>query len=127
MLALRTLYRFKPGRTFAQALAAVLLADGTGILDTQWQVKLSVSGMAGLVSLLQIWSEGGDLLAEDTRVTGSKPSDPEPVSDERLRSINLPADGVTRTVEFGPDGVRVAPGDQPATGWVDEREGGDPS
>lgn len=51
----------------------------------------------------------------------------EPVSDERLRSINLPADGVTRTVEVGPDGVRVVPGDQPTTGWVDEREGGDPS
>jgi hypothetical protein len=65
-------YRFKPGRTFAQALAAALVADGTGVLDTMWAAKLSLAGIAGAISFLQIWSEGGDLLADDKRVTDSK-------------------------------------------------------
>lgn len=66
---LATVYRFKPLRTFAQALAAALTADGVGILDTDWPARLSLSGMAGLVSLLMIWGEGGRLLADDARVT----------------------------------------------------------
>lgn len=57
-------YSFKPGRTFAQALAGALVADGTGLLDTDWRVKLSVSGMAGLLSFLQGWGDGSDLFAE---------------------------------------------------------------
>ena len=62
-------YRFKPGRTFAQALVATLLGDGLGVLDVAWQQSLSVAGLAGLVSLLQIWGEGGQMLADDKRVT----------------------------------------------------------
>lgn len=74
-------YRFKPGRTFAQALVATLLGDGLGVLSVDWQQSLSVAALAGLVSLLQIWGEGGDLLADDKRVTathrkGSGPQDP---------------------------------------------------
>ena len=65
-------YRFKPGRTFAQALVATLLGDGLGVLSVDWQQSLSVAGLAGLVSLLQIWGEGGDLLADDARVTDTK-------------------------------------------------------
>jgi hypothetical protein len=65
-------YRFKPGRTFAQALAAALVADGTDLVNTPWPAKLALAGMAGAVSLLQIWGEGGDLFADDARVTGSK-------------------------------------------------------
>lgn len=65
-------YRFKPGRTFAQALVATLLGDGLGVLDVQWQQSLSVAALAGLVSLLQIWGEGGELLADDKRVTDTK-------------------------------------------------------
>lgn len=68
-------YRFKPGRTFAQALGAALVADGTGVLDTAWVAKLSLAGIAGVISLLQIWGEGGDLLAADDRVTSSKPAE----------------------------------------------------
>ena len=74
MTFLRHAYRFKPGRTFAQALGAMLVADGTGILDTPWPAKMSLAGMAGILSLLQIWGEGGDLLADDKRVTSSKPA-----------------------------------------------------
>ena len=62
-------YRFKPGRTFAQALVATLLGDGLGVLDVDWQQSASVAALAGLVSLLQIWGEGGNMLADDTRVT----------------------------------------------------------
>lgn len=71
MNLLRAVYRFKPGRTAAQALVATLGADATGVLDTQWVAKLSLAGMAGLVSFLQIWSEGGKMLADDERVTKS--------------------------------------------------------
>jgi hypothetical protein len=59
-------YAFKPGRTFAQVLAAALVADGTGLLDTDWKAKLSVAGMAALIGFLQGWSDGSDQIAEST-------------------------------------------------------------
>jgi hypothetical protein len=39
-------------RSFAASLASLLTAAGTGLLDTSWFEKLSVSGMAALVSVL---------------------------------------------------------------------------
>jgi hypothetical protein len=39
--------------TFAQALAAVLIADGTGLLESAWVTSLSVAGMAALLSVLK--------------------------------------------------------------------------
>jgi hypothetical protein len=39
-------------KTFAQALAALLVADGTDLLNTVWADRLSVAGMAALVSVL---------------------------------------------------------------------------
>ena len=39
-------------KTFAQAWAAVLIANGTGLLDTEWTSGLSVAGMAALLSVL---------------------------------------------------------------------------
>ncbi|PWW50276.1 holin [Actinokineospora spheciospongiae] len=39
-------------RTVAQAWAAALVADSTGVLDTDWAAGLSVAGMAGLLSVL---------------------------------------------------------------------------
>lgn len=62
--------RFKPGRTFAQALAALLGADGIGLLDVDWTSSLSVSGMAGLLSALTIWAQGQTWLAESRTDTG---------------------------------------------------------
>lgn len=64
--ALSYAYAFKPGRTFAQVLGAQLVADGTGLLDTDWQVKLSVAGMAALIGFLQGWGDGSDQIAEST-------------------------------------------------------------
>ena len=39
-------------RTFAQALAAFLVADVAGLIGTDWAQALSVSGLAALVALL---------------------------------------------------------------------------
>lgn len=66
---LATVYRFKPGRTFAQALVGLLV--GSTVFDIDWQAALGGALLAGLLSLLQIWAEGGDMLADDERVTGT--------------------------------------------------------
>jgi hypothetical protein len=39
-------------KTFAQVLAALLTADGTGLLDTNWPGSLSTAGMAAVLSVL---------------------------------------------------------------------------
>lgn len=39
-------------KTVAQTAAALLVAGGTGLLDTDWAAAASVAGMAGVVSLL---------------------------------------------------------------------------
>lgn len=48
-------------RTFAQSEAAILVAAGTGLLDTDWLAGLSTAGMAAVVSLL--FSVGGEMVA----------------------------------------------------------------
>ena len=73
---LALVYRFKPLRTAAQALVGLLV--GTTILDVDWTTALAGGALAGIVAFLQIWGEGGDMLAADKRVTGSKPSEPQP-------------------------------------------------
>ena len=64
---LAALYRFKPGRTSAQALVGLLV--GSTVFDIDWTAALGGAALAGLVSLLQIWGEGGQMLADDKRVT----------------------------------------------------------
>ncbi len=39
-------------RSFAASLASLLTASGTGLLQTDWGDKLSVAGMAALVTVL---------------------------------------------------------------------------
>lgn len=39
-------------KTFAQTAAAMLVADGTGLLQVDWVAVLSVAGMAAVVSVL---------------------------------------------------------------------------
>ncbi len=39
-------------RSFAASLASLLTAAGTGLLQTDWGEKLSVAGMAALVTIL---------------------------------------------------------------------------
>ena len=65
--ALNALGRWKPGRTFAQSLAALLGANGIGLADVDWAAALSVSGMAGLLSALFIArAEARDRREHDT-------------------------------------------------------------
>jgi hypothetical protein len=64
--ALRKAYRWKPGRTFAQALAAGLATTGAvGILDAAWIPVLSAAALAGVISFLQAWADGTDQFAAD--------------------------------------------------------------
>lgn len=46
-------------KTFAQSLAALLVADGTGLLDTAWTTDLSIAGMAAVVSVLTSVASSG--------------------------------------------------------------------
>jgi hypothetical protein len=39
-------------KTFAQTLAGILTAAGTGLLDTDWTGALSAAGMAGVIAVL---------------------------------------------------------------------------
>ncbi|GAB1515130.1 holin [Actinophytocola sp. KF-1] len=39
-------------RTFAQTFGALVVAAGTGLLDTAWLTAFSAAGMAGLLSVL---------------------------------------------------------------------------
>ena len=52
MKFLSALYRFKPGRTFAQALVGLLV--GSTVFDIDWQAALGGAALAGIVSFLQI-------------------------------------------------------------------------
>lgn len=51
-------------KTLAQAAAALLVANGTGLLDTDWLGILSVSGMAAIVSVLT--SVGSGYIGDDS-------------------------------------------------------------
>ena len=53
-------------KTFAQVLAALLVSNGTGILDTDWTSSLSVAGMAAVISVLTSIGSGA--------LTGDGPS-----------------------------------------------------
>lgn len=57
-------------RTFAQALAALLVGDGVGVTDVDWLGALSVAGLAAVVSVLTS--------VADPRVTGAPPPPPRP-------------------------------------------------
>lgn len=46
-------------KTFAQALAALLIADGTGLLESDWAARLSAAGMAALISVLTSVASNG--------------------------------------------------------------------
>lgn len=53
-------------KTFAQTLAALLVADGTDLVSTDWGGQLSVAGMAAVISILTSVGSGG--------LTGGGPS-----------------------------------------------------
>ena len=49
-------------KTFAQTLAALFVADGTGLLNTAWGDRASIAGMAAVVSVLT--SIGSDAITK---------------------------------------------------------------
>lgn len=60
--------------TFCQALAALLIASGTGLLDTSWGTALSLAGMTAFVSLLKGVAARG--LGDDETGASLLPSPP---------------------------------------------------
>lgn len=50
-------------KTAAQVFATVLVAAGTGLLDTDWRVALSAAGMAALLSAVS--SVGSGIVSPD--------------------------------------------------------------
>ena len=67
-------------RSFAASLASLLTASGTGILETGWGEKLSVAGMASLVTVLLAIGggtfgkgEGPSFVGEERLATGTAP------------------------------------------------------
>lgn len=46
-------------KTVAQSIIALLTSNVTGLLDIDWKVTLSVSGLAGLVSILTSVASSG--------------------------------------------------------------------
>ncbi|GAA3368676.1 hypothetical protein GCM10020367_07980 [Streptomyces sannanensis] len=46
-------------RTFAQSLAAVLMAGATNLLDVDWQAALATAGLATLVAVLMAVGSSG--------------------------------------------------------------------
>lgn len=69
-------------KTFAQALAALLVADGTDLLATDWAGRLSVAGMAAVVSVLtsvassQIGGPGPSVVAAETLTYAPRHAEP---------------------------------------------------
>lgn len=63
----------RAGKTFAQALAALLIASGTDLLHTSWVDSLSTAGMAAVLSVLTsvagagVGSNGPSLGPETTK------------------------------------------------------------
>jgi glyoxylate carboligase len=51
-------------KTVAQAAAALLVGNGVGLLDVDWVSVLSVSGLAGVVSILT--SIGSGYVGDDS-------------------------------------------------------------
>jgi hypothetical protein len=76
-------------RSFAASLASLLTAAGTGLLDTSWFEKLSVAGMAALVTVLLAVAGGtfgrgdGPSFIGLERLKGQGAPAPAPPPDER--------------------------------------------
>jgi hypothetical protein len=66
-------------KTFAQTLAALLVADGTGLLDSAWGARLSTAGMAAFVALLTSIGSSGVGAADSASLL---PADVDPPQDE---------------------------------------------
>src|SRR5687768_874483 len=76
-------------RSFAASLASLLTAAGTGILDTSWGEKISVAGMAALVSILLSISGGTFGKADGPSFSGEEKL----ARHDRPAPVDVPAPG----------------------------------
>jgi hypothetical protein len=83
-------------RSFAASLASLLTAAGTGLLDTSWFEKLSVAGMAALVTILFAIAGGtlgkgdGPSFIGEERLKGEPAAAPA-IPAQRTTTENVPA------------------------------------
>jgi acyl-homoserine lactone acylase PvdQ len=85
-------------RSFAASLASLLTASGTGLLDTNWGEKLSVSVMASLVTVLFAIAGG----------TLGKGDGPSFIGGEQLKSDVTPAPVIPVPRAAADDGTPAA-------------------
>jgi acyl-homoserine lactone acylase PvdQ len=85
-------------RSFAASLASLLTASGTGLLDTNWGEKLSVSVMASLVTVLFAIAGG----------TLGKGDGPSFIGEEKLKSDVTPAPVIPVPRAAADDGTPAA-------------------
>ena len=64
-------------KSFCQGLAAVLIAEGTGLIDTAWAGVLSVAGMTMLISALTSIASGA-ATGGSASLTPTPPAEPSP-------------------------------------------------
>ncbi len=93
-------------RSFAASLASLLTAAGTGLLDTSWFEKLSVAGMASLVTILFAIAGGtlgkgeGPSFYGEERLKGEAPPAPA-VPAQRTTTETVPAAPATTAAPTG--------------------------
>ena len=97
-------------KTFAQGLAALLVADGTDLLTTNWGDRLSVAGMAAVVSILTSVASGavgqpGPSLANAETLNPAAPGPAVAIPEASL------GDGLGDAVEGITDGILPNPTD----------------
>ena len=93
-------------RSFAASLASLLTAAGTGLLDTSWFEKISVAGMAALVTILFAVAGGtfgkgdGPSFIGEERLKGDPPAAPA-VPAQRATTTETPAAPESTAVHTG--------------------------
>jgi hypothetical protein len=96
-------------RSFAASLASLLTASGTGLLETSWAEKLSVAGMAALVSILLAIGGGTFGKGDGPSFTGEEElkhngkAEPAPASTRPEAPAAVPAPAAPPEAERVPD------------------------
>lgn len=71
-------------RTTAQVVSALLVAAGTGLLDTDWGATFSAAGMAGALSVLtSLASEAKTQDGTASMISGTGPA-PQPTTEPNM-------------------------------------------
>ncbi len=96
-------------RSFAASLASLLTASGTGLVETDWGEKLSVAGMAALVTVLLAVGggtlgkgDGPSFMGEEQLATGA-PGVARPASVPAAAPATIPPPASPSEAERLPD------------------------